>query len=112
MAQHATKTARFQAITANTVQQGEVVYFAKNSTWQPRLDQAAIVEGNDAAQALLQKAQQPDAELYVVNMYLFEVVKTENGFKPLSVRETIRAAGPTTHLNFGKQAQDKQAEDE
>lgn len=105
MAQHAAKGARFQAVTGNTLAAGEVVYFNPHGDWVTALANAAIADGEEAAHALLEKATPPDAESQVVGIYLFEVFPNGDNFKPASVRETIRAAGPTTHLDLGKQAE-------
>lgn len=109
MAQHSAKGARFQAVTANRLTDGEVVYLSADELWVEDLAAAAIADGAEAAEALLARAMPQDFELAVLEPYLFEVIEDGAGFKPVSVRETIRAAGPTVRLDLGKQA-DKQAE--
>ena len=48
----------------------------------------------------------PDGfEKQVLEPYLFEAIEDEAvGFRPVSVREIIRAKGPTVRLDLGKQA--------
>jgi hypothetical protein len=54
---------------------------------------------------LLTRATPADVEAYVLGVYLFEVVEAdEQAFAPASVRESIRAKGPTIRLDLGKQA--------
>ncbi|MEL0150564.1 MAG: DUF2849 domain-containing protein [Parvibaculales bacterium] len=48
-----------------------------------------------------------DFEAHVLEPYLFEVLEAGRVYKPASVRETIRAAGPTVRLDLGKQAEAK-----
>lgn len=105
MAQHSAKGARFQAVTGNTLAAGEVVYLNAQGDWVVDFRNAAIADGETEFAVLLEKATPANAEREVVGIYLFEVLPNGDGFKPASVRETIRAAGPTTHLNFGKQAE-------
>ena len=105
MAQHSAKGARFQAVTANRLSDGEVVYLADDNRWVEEFAAAEIVDGADAAAALLARAMPADFELAVLEPYLFEVLEDGAGFKPASVRETIRAAGPTVRLDLGKQAE-------
>ncbi len=104
MAQHAAKGARFQAVTANRLSDGEVVYLSADNSWVESFAQADIADGADAAEALLHRAMPDDFEAYVLEPYLFEVLEDGSFYKPASVRETIRAAGPTVRLDLGKQA--------
>ena len=95
MAQHSAKGARFQAVTANRLTDGEVVNFTA----------AEVVEGAEAADALFARATPADFESRVLGAYLFEVLEDgAAGYKPASVRENIRAKGPTIRLDLGKQA--------
>lgn len=104
MAQHSAKGARFQAVTANLLTSGEVVYWSAQSTWTLDPDEAKVVEGAEAAAALLADATPADVESRVLDPYLFEVVDKDGKMVPASVRETIRAAGPTIRPDLGKQA--------
>ena len=105
MAQHAAKGARFQAVTANRLTDGEVVYFTDAGHWSLSFSEAAIADGPEAAEALLAGAMPADFEAHVLDPYLFEVLQdAQTGYQPASVRETIRAKGPTIRLDLGKQA--------
>lgn len=105
MAQHSAKGARFQAVTANRLSDGEVVYLAADNRWVDSFAAAEIADGAEAADDLLARAMPADFELHVLEPYLFEVAEDAGAFKPVSVRETIRAAGPTVRLDLGKQAE-------
>ena len=109
MAQHSAKGARFQAVTANRLTDGEVVYLSADNLWVEDFAAAEIADGPEVADDLLARAMPQDFELSVLEPYLFEVLEDGAAFKPASVREIIRAAGPTVRLDLGKQA-DKQAE--
>lgn len=105
MAQHSAKGARFQAVTANRLSDGEVVYLDAQAAWVEAFSSAAIADGPEEAEALLGRAMPDDFELVVLEPYLFEVLAGDDGaYKPASVREAIRAAGPTVRLDLGKQA--------
>lgn len=99
MAQHASKHAEFQAITANRLLDGEVVYFTEQKEWVEDFASACIV-AKDQAAALLAAATAGDFEAHIIEPYLFEVADG----KPVSVREIIRAKGPTCATHLGKQA--------
>lgn len=104
MAQHSSKGARFQAITGNRLTDGEVVYFSKSGVWETDFGLAAILDGPEAAAASLDNATAEGSELEVVGIYPFEVKQSGEAFAPVSVREIIRAKGPTIRKDLGKQA--------
>jgi hypothetical protein len=105
MAQHSRKGAQFQALTANRLDDGIVVYLTADNRWSESLQEADVAEGKDSGEALLARAQPSVDGNVVVEPYLFEVTQDENGIRAASVRETIRQAGPTVRLDLGKQAE-------
>ncbi|MEX0838458.1 MAG: DUF2849 domain-containing protein [Parvibaculum sp.] len=105
MAQHSRKGAQFQALTANRLDDGIVVYLTADNRWSESLQDADIAEGKEAGEALLGRAQGSVDDNTIVEPYLFEVAREENGIRAASVRETIRQAGPTVRLDLGKQAE-------
>ena len=56
MAQHSSKGARFQAVTANRLLDGEVVYLTADNSWTEIFGEAEIADGPQAAEALLARA--------------------------------------------------------
>jgi hypothetical protein len=106
LAQHSRKGAQIQAVTANRLTDGVVVYLTPQNTWSVSLQDAEVAEGKEAADALLARGQvffEPGN--LVLDVYLFEVERTEAGIRAASVRETIRQAGPTVRADLGKQAE-------
>jgi hypothetical protein len=106
LAQHSRKGAQIQAVTANRLTDGVVVYLTPRNTWSVSLQDAEVAEGKEAAEALLARGQvffEPGN--LVLDVYLFEVERTEAGIRAASVRETIRQAGPTVRADLGKQAE-------
>ena len=106
LAQHSRKGAQFQAVTANRLADGIVVYLTAANEWSVSLQDADVAEGKEAAEALLARGLKfyvPD--ILVVDIYLFEVEKVEGGIRASSVREIIRQAGPTVRTDLGKQAE-------
>ncbi len=92
-----------QAATGNRLRDGIPVYFTAEGAWSPAIDDAAHVAGA-AADALLREAQSrnaaatPDA---VIAPYLIEVVDAGGRLRPVTLRERIRAFGPTTRRAAG-----------
>lgn len=106
MAQHTRKGATTQALTANRLIDGVVVYLTPDNVWSESLQDAEVADGKTEADALLARGQvffEPGNK--VLDVYLFEVEKTEQGIRAKSVRETIRQAGPTVRPDLGKQAE-------
>lgn len=105
MAQHTRKGAQFQAVTANRLSDGIVVYLTAAGRWSESLQEADVAEGKEAAEALLARSEPAVADNTVVEPYLFEVAKEDGVIRAASVREVIRQAGPTVRLDLGKQAE-------
>ncbi|GGY46734.1 DUF2849 domain-containing protein [Parvularcula lutaonensis] len=96
------KAAGTKVITANDLFSGAVVYWKADGSWTEELDEAQILEGPAALDAL-QRAVADEAN--AVGPYLMDV---EDDHAPAGrgrLRETIRKAGPTIHPQFGRQAQ-------
>ncbi len=93
-----------KVVTANRLQDGEVVYLAPRGRFVDCLADAALAEDAAAEAALLAIARQAIAERLVVGAYSFEVVAGADGIVPTSTRERIRATGPSVRRDLGKQA--------
>jgi hypothetical protein len=92
-----------QALTANRLRDGEVVYW-RSGNWLTGLPDAEVFPEPSSADAALAGAEQSVRERLVVNPYLFPVQATAAGVRPTEEREFIRAAGPTIRHDLGKQA--------
>jgi len=81
-------------VTANRLRDGVPVYFAGPGCWSTSIEQAALVSeaGGDA---LLATADAGPAPRPVVAPYLIEAEFAGGHVQPLSLRERIRAFGPT-----------------
>ena len=92
-----------QILTANRLSVGEVVYWSAAKGWVQRLADADVL-ADDAAEATLKGAAEFVRQRVVVNPYLFDVRVESGAVRPVKMRETIRAAGPTVRTDLGKQA--------
>ncbi len=84
-----------QAVTANRLANGAVVFLTADSRWSPRVNDSAVAGDAGTAAALMAIANKAAADQIVVAPYLFEVSVEAGAVRPLSARESIRAAGPT-----------------
>jgi hypothetical protein len=83
-----------RVVTANRLRDGVPVYFVGGGAWSPAIGDAVTVAAPEAA-ALLAAAQAGPAPSAVIAPYLVEVLEDDGGLRPLSLRERIRAFGPT-----------------
>ena len=92
-----------QAVTANRLLDGEVVYLTPARDWSPLLDDCCVVADANAGADLLAAAARAVQDRLIVDPYLFEI-KIEGGcISPLSRRELIRAAGPSVRPDLRRQ---------
>ena len=105
MAQHMRKGAKEQALTANRLIDGVVVYLTADGKLSESLQDAEVAEGKEAAEALLARATPFVDANEIIEPYLFAVELEDGRIRAVSVRETIRQAGPTVRLDLGKQAE-------
>jgi len=81
------------AATANDLKGGEVVFRRADGSWTRLVAEAEFVPGGEAGAALLVRAQADHAANRVVEPALIAVDPATR--RPLSLRERIRADGPT-----------------
>lgn len=84
----------FKLITGNRLRDGAVVYFAGAGTWTPKIGNARLVDEPDGA-ALLAEAQAGPPPHPAINPVLIEAVREGERVVPATLRERIRAFGPT-----------------
>lgn len=93
-----------KVITANRLMDGEVVWQGPGGAWVELLNEASVLDGKEAVEAGLLTAERSVKNQEVVEAYALDVTREEGRILPVRLREIIRAAGPTTHPDLGKQA--------
>lgn len=91
-------------ITANRLADGLVVFQAKDATWTEDFNRAAVLADSAATAEALKRAQADEATNLIVEPYAVPVADRNGHYAPTSLREAIRAAGPTMRRDLGKQA--------
>ncbi|GAB4518856.1 MAG: DUF2849 domain-containing protein [Roseibium sp.] len=94
-----------KVITANRLLNGDVVWLGENGTWVERITLAKTFDGKDAVAEGLAEGARAEASQDVVGVYEMDVTVEHGVIVPVRLREKIRAKGPTTHPELGKQAQ-------
>jgi hypothetical protein len=91
-------------VTANRLTDGEVVYLATSGGWTEWLAESRVAESEEETAALLAMAEAAMGDREVVDAYAMAVGRADGAITALSQRERIRALGPTTRPDLGKQA--------
>jgi hypothetical protein len=84
-----------QILTANRLTDGAVVYLTAAGTWTTEIRQSVVAREEKAASALLARGQKDAESAIVVGPYLIAALAGEEGPRAASLREQIRAAGPS-----------------
>ncbi|WP_333823779.1 DUF2849 domain-containing protein [Pinisolibacter sp.] len=84
-----------QVVTANRLIDGRVVFRDAAGRWCEAFAAAAALEAAATTQAVAESARDVAARL-IVDPYAVDVVATPAGLTPTSMRERIRAGGPTS----------------
>ncbi len=84
-----------KVITANRLADGLVVYAGRDGSWSERLREAKIFASEAEAGAGLLIAQNDVKRNLVVEPVVVEVVEDAGGLRAVTLREAIRALGPT-----------------
>ena len=90
-----------KVVTAWITATGRSVYLTKDRGWSEDLADAEVLTGVGANDILAWAATD---QTRVADPYFMQVTPEGKITGRETLRETIRAKGPTTHLNFGKQA--------
>lgn len=98
------KDSPLQAVTANHLLDGDVVYLTAGLGWSRDLAEAALADGQEEADRLL--AATAGQEAKVVGPYLIAIARDADGVpEPLHYRERIRTRGPSNRPDLGRQAE-------
>ena len=100
----AKKQSELQILTANRLQDGEVVFLRFDLGWSESVDDAWIAIGDHEAALLVQEGEIWLKDNIVVDPYLVEVLDVDGQIKPIHYREQMRTTGPTVRRDLGKQA--------
>jgi Protein of unknown function (DUF2849) len=84
-----------KVITANRLADGIVVYAGRDGSWFERLSQAKIFASKTEVEAALLVAQNDAKRNLVVEPVVVEVTEDASGLRAVTLREAIRALGPT-----------------
>lgn len=82
-------------ISANRLSDGIVVYFEGAGSWRENIDLGQILASEAEVEAALGAARIDAKRNLIVDPFAVEVASGDNGLNALSLRDAIRARGPT-----------------
>lgn len=85
-------------ITANRLLDGRIVWLAAQG-WSELITHARVFDNAEIEDAIKQATAMPEART-VVGIYGVQLDPDATGLTPLTVRERIRAFGPSVHPDF------------
>ncbi len=91
-----------QALTANRLSNGRVVFLKEDGNWTLDVSEARAVEAETDIADLEGAGRDAEAAQLVTGAYLIEVARTANGVAPLRNKERIRALGPTVQITLNQ----------
>ena len=94
-----------QVVTAYRLLDGHVVYLDAGGAWSNWIDASRIATTKEAGAELMMAAEAAVADRLVFTPYLVDVVHEDGAVRPVLYREILRAKGPSTHPQFGNQAE-------
>jgi len=94
-----------QAMTANRLRDGAVVFFTHSGEWNETIDAAVLATEPQAAKALEARGKEDERATLVTGVYLFDAEREDGHIRALHIRERIRTLGPTVRIDLGKQAE-------
>jgi hypothetical protein len=82
-------------IIANRLTDGLVVFYTSGGDWSSEIDQGLVLDDPDEQERRLSDAKSQEERCVVIDPYLIEVASDSGHLRPTSIREAIRAFGPT-----------------
>ncbi|WP_310621495.1 DUF2849 domain-containing protein [Flexibacterium corallicola] len=93
-----------KVITANRLLDGEVVWLGDDNAWVEVISQAVLLNDPEQLEQAKKAAEKAEVDQLVVGAYEIDVVQGQGTVSPSKLKEVIRATGPTTRVDLGKQA--------
>ena len=90
-----------QVFTANRLSDVVVVFLSGDERWLEAPDATGVIDASAMETKMMAVAE--SAAAIVIDPYLITVTDENGEIRPVSLRERIRAYGPSTHPEFTKQ---------
>jgi hypothetical protein len=85
-------------LSANRLRDGVIVYLGPHGDWVSHIGDATLLTSEAASEAALAKAKQALAANLIIDPLMVDITEDDEGRRATTLRNAIRAAGPT--VNF------------
>ena len=102
-----TATEKGKILTANRLNDGEVVFLTHSGQWSDNIDGAVLATEPQAQAALEVRGKEQERVNVVTGVYLFDAERRDGHVFATHIKERIRSLGPTVRIDLGKQAEGK-----
>ena len=92
-----------QAITANRLSDGFVIYLTAQDQWSERIEDCQSADDPQTAESLFARAQHHALGGQIVGPYLFKIAREDGHPIPLGRREIIRITGPSVGTDLNRE---------
>jgi hypothetical protein len=93
-----------RVISANRLRDGTVVYLSAHGSWVTHFEEAALLTSEEACEAGQAQAHASLAANAIVDPLLVDVVEDAEGRRATTLRNAIRAAGPSIEFQTSSSA--------
>ncbi len=87
---------KVHVVTGNLTREGTLVYLGQWGDWETALERARAFASRAEAEAELARVRADES--HITEPYVFEALHQDGRLRPISAREILRAAGPSTRL--------------
>ncbi len=84
-----------RAMTANRLTDGSVVYLTRDGGWSEKISDCLAADGDEDAERMKIVAERAEQSQRVIGAYLIDLSAAGDAPRPLTLREAIRAGGPS-----------------
>jgi hypothetical protein len=89
-----------QMVIANRLSDGLVVFLAAGEGWVERIDLGLVIDDSAEAERLFAVAKRHETDNVVIDPQLIDVEQRDGRWRPVAIREAIRAFGPTVRTDL------------
>ena len=89
-----------QMIIANRLRDGVVVFLAPGEGWEPAIAAGTLIDNEGDAVTLMAVAKRHEGDCRVIDPQLIDVEIQDGQPRPTTIREAIRAFGPTVRTDL------------
>lgn len=89
-------------ITGNRLEDGKVIFLGRDGAWSPDINHAKIADTDADAELLEKLGKIAEQARFVVGPYAIVITREAGHLQPVIYQERLRAFGPSSHPEYGR----------